>query len=382
MTAMKRAEALMEAFAQRTGLEDQGSMPRRYLWTDAFAVCTFLGLYERTQERRYRTLAKRLVAQVHEVLGRFAPEDERSGWISGLEEEQAIAHPTAGGLRIGKALPERAPDAPFDERLEWERDGQYFHYLTRWMHALSRMSQVLGDPRYNRWAMEMAKAIHPRFVYRSDRDGALRMYWKMSVDLSRPQVASMGMHDPLDGLLSYLELVRVDAGLSRPSGIDLNEEIAQMLQMVRQMRFVSDDPLGIGGLLGGATLLSQIMSAGVTGLEELERILLASAAEGLGLFVAGGTLEAPAEYRLGFREFGVSIGLKGVRWIGERHLERYRAELERVFAFEEIAQRIEAFWLDEAHQASRIWQEHRDINEVMLATSLVPQGYLECRCGG
>lgn len=30
-----------------------------------------------------------------------------------------------------------------------------------------------------------------------------RMYWKMSVDLSRPQVPSMGHHDPLDGYISY-----------------------------------------------------------------------------------------------------------------------------------------------------------------------------------
>ena len=25
--------------------------------------------------------------------------------------------------------------APVDERLEWDRDGQYFHYLTKWMHT-------------------------------------------------------------------------------------------------------------------------------------------------------------------------------------------------------------------------------------------------------
>jgi hypothetical protein len=41
------------------------------------------------------------------------------------------AHPTRGGLRIGKKLPERRPGEAFQERLEWERDGQYFHYLTK-----------------------------------------------------------------------------------------------------------------------------------------------------------------------------------------------------------------------------------------------------------
>lgn len=32
------------------------------------------------------------------------------------------------------------------------------------------------------------------------------MYWKMNIDLSHPQVHSMGQHDPLDGYLTYNEL--------------------------------------------------------------------------------------------------------------------------------------------------------------------------------
>ena len=34
----QQAEALMQAFAHRTGLTSDAT-PRRYLWTDAFAVC-------------------------------------------------------------------------------------------------------------------------------------------------------------------------------------------------------------------------------------------------------------------------------------------------------------------------------------------------------
>jgi hypothetical protein len=37
---------------------------------------------------------------------------------------------------------------------------------------------------------------------------------------------------------------------------------------------------------------------------------------------------------------------------------------------------IQSFWLDPEHQRGRTWSEHRDINEVMLATSLIPEGYL------
>ena len=37
------ASALMRDFAERSGLSSPRP-PQRYLWTDAFAVCNFLGL--------------------------------------------------------------------------------------------------------------------------------------------------------------------------------------------------------------------------------------------------------------------------------------------------------------------------------------------------
>ena len=65
---------LMKDFAERTGLVGEGA-PTRYLWTDAFAVCNFLGLEQRTGDAAYRALALRLVDQVHHVLGRHRPDD-------------------------------------------------------------------------------------------------------------------------------------------------------------------------------------------------------------------------------------------------------------------------------------------------------------------
>src|SRR5436190_2055552 len=115
----------MVHFAERTGSD--GVNPRRYLWTDAVAVCNFLGLAHATGDGRYRNMALELVDRVHRVLGRHRPDEPRTGWISGLAEREGQAHPTRGGLRIGKPLPERGADEPFDERLEWERDGQYLH---------------------------------------------------------------------------------------------------------------------------------------------------------------------------------------------------------------------------------------------------------------
>jgi len=39
--------------------------------------------------------------------------------------------------------------------------------------------------------------------------------------------------------------------------------------------------------------------------------------------------------------------------------------------------RIEAFWLVPEHRTTGTWLEHSDIDDVMLATSLAPDGLLE-----
>ncbi|MEM2535338.1 MAG: hypothetical protein QXD12_05985 [Candidatus Nezhaarchaeales archaeon] len=115
-------EKLMLQYAYETGLSSN-LKPKRYLWTDAFAVCNFLELWRKTSNATYLELAIKLIDQVHYVLGRHREDDVRRGWISGLSDEDGFKHPTIGGLRIGKSLPERRPDEPYDE-LEWERDGQ------------------------------------------------------------------------------------------------------------------------------------------------------------------------------------------------------------------------------------------------------------------
>jgi hypothetical protein len=128
------AARLMSEFAKRTGLSSSAENPKRYLWTDAFAVCNFLELFQRTGDQQYRHCATKLIDQVHRVLGRYRDDDLRRGWISGLDDERRRYQPTVGGLRIGKPLSERGADEAINERLEWDRDGQYFHYLTKWVH--------------------------------------------------------------------------------------------------------------------------------------------------------------------------------------------------------------------------------------------------------
>jgi hypothetical protein len=50
--------------------------------------------------------------------------------------------------------------------------------------------------------------------------------------------------------------------------------------------------------------------------------------------------------------------------------------LTNLSAFHRIHELIESFWLEPGHQSAKTWQEHADINNVMLATSLAPEGYL------
>ena len=375
----------MVGFAERTGLNSKRPV-RRYLWTDAFAVCNFLELERLTGEERFTDLALRLVEQVHDVLGRYRPDDPRSGWISGLGEREGESHPTCGGLRIGKRLAERSPGEPLDEGLEWDRDGQYFHYLTKWMHALDQASRATREPRYNLWARELADAAHRSFTRGASGPGGRRMVWKMSTDLSRPLVLSMGQHDPLDGLITCIQLETTAALLSSSTvGPGLGEAVTDFASMVEAMDVRTADSLGLGGILSDACRVAQLMGRGSFEGETLLGVLLAGAQEGLSEYSRRGGWQQPASRRLAFRELGLAIGLYGIELIqklGRGENDRFaggpgvRADIEVLASYVLLGSAIQSFWLDPEHQRGRTWSEHRDINEVMLATSLIPEGYL------
>jgi len=367
---------IMTDFAERTGLSDTSRTPRRYLWTDAHAACNFLSLYRRTAEEEYRDLAIALVDQVHRVLGRHRDDDPRQGWISGLDEQEGSQHPTAGGLRIGKELNERARDAPYDERSEWDRDGQYFHYLTKWMHALMRASVVIGDSRYRRWAVELAQAAHAGFVARTPA-GRKRLAWKMSIDLSYPLVPSTGQHDALDAWVTYNELPGLEA------------DIADLEDMLDAKQWSTSDPLGIGGLLFDAGRVVQLTAAKRVANPELLTALARVSLESLETFAAHRPLTAAAKYRLAFREFGLSIGLQAIP-IMQHGLDdnpglfadSLRRDVEILAQYADLGDAITKFWRRHSHQRQPSWREHRDINAVMLATSLLPVEFLTASSDG
>ena len=260
MTTPINCRTIMLDFATSSGLSNNSLEPRRYLWTDAFAVCNYLELYRQSGERSFLDLALQLVDQVHHVLGYHRQDSGCSGSLSGLDQQQARMQPTLGGLRIGKPLDERQPGEPPDASREWNQDGQYFHYLTKWMHALYCVGRETGKDNYLQWALELAKTAHEAFTYTPPAGGPRRMYWKMSIDLSRPLVDSMGQHDPLDGLITYLQL---DTAANRTPGIPgvlkLDSEIKDMREMCAGLHCPTGDPLGIGGLLTDAYKLVQLI---------------------------------------------------------------------------------------------------------------------------
>ena len=380
------AIALMNNFAERTGLASEQPR-RRYLWTDAFAVCNYLGLARTRGEQGYAERALQLIEQVHHTLGRHRDDDRRSGWISGLSERDGEQHPTRGGLRIGKGMSERGPREPFDEHLEWDRDGQYFHYLTKWMHALDQVTRFTKRPRFNVWARELAHSAFDAFTYLpSPAWEPRRMHWKMSIDLTRALVPSMGQHDPLDGYISNLQLRATAAALPQPAtGPNLKDETRQYATMLERGELTTADPLGLGGLLIDAYRVQQLVQQGTQADRQLLNRLLDAALTGLQHYAQGGELQLPAKHRLAFRELGLAIGLHAVERMRQsvdsesEHAAstlRLRAQLQVLMQYLPMRDEIEATWRDPEQQRAATWTEHQDINEVMLATSLAPDGFL------
>jgi len=319
----------------------------------------------RTGEAQYRARATRLIDDVHHHLGRHRPDDPRSGWLSGLSEDEGARHPTRGGLRIGKRLPDRDPD----ERLEWDRDGQYFHYLTKWMDALSRAASILEEPEYLRHARELAKSVFPRFLQRSPSGAPLGLAWKMSVDLSRAQVPGLNPHDALDGYITFRQLGRNEASS------ELEREIDILRSLSLDNRWETSDPLGIGGLLLDAFRLAMLPDQEPVD-EHIAGDVLSGAQTGLQHFLISGTLEMPPSRRLAFRELGLAIGLQTMSSIAavENSASLLGPDPSQMLsreAGEDIGDQLVEFWYRLQRQSEPLWLEHADINDVMLATALL-----------
>jgi hypothetical protein len=119
--------------------------------------------------------------------------------------------------------------------------------------------------------------------------------------------------------------------------------------------------------------------------EALLESVLNSALMGLETFVMNETLNYPAGYRLAFRELGLSIGLSGVenlqKW-SEENSSLFSREssvhqrIEDLMEYAALREKIERFWMDDENRKASTWISHREINMVMLATSLAPGRFL------
>jgi len=380
------ATQLMLQFAVRTGLSPTAEDQERYLWTDAFAVCNFLELFNRTGEQKYRRYATELINAVHRILGRFRADDMRVGWISGLDEQSGGFHPTSGGLRIGKRRKERNPREPFNELLEWDRDGQYFHYLTKWIHALCEAAFITGEEDYARWAVELAEAAFKGFARRSRSGEMMGVYWKMSTDLSRPLVLVTGLHDALDGFITFEEARHAIATTSPRSATALDPAIELLSALCQHAGWTTEDPLGLGGLLFDACRLSQLRRRRGGNLRLLQDIL-DSCRDGFATLLASRYFNRPVTHRLAFRELGLAIGLRALPIIAEFVAKdsgvppALASSLQLLLRHERLHDEIVTFWLPHVQHPDGQWQEHRNINEVMLATALIPDRFLSVADG-
>ncbi|PKS05951.1 hypothetical protein jhhlp_007784 [Lomentospora prolificans] len=261
----------------------------RYLWTDAFGVVNFLTLYKETGNPVYVELAKSLVRTVHDVLGRTRDGKAR---LPGATDDA----PLKGGLRIGKIDAEGA-----------DGDGQYHHYLTLWMFALNRLSVSTADERYNNLAIQLAKAIHPHFIY-TTVSRSLAMVWKVSTDLRRVLVGSEGHLDAATGYVVYSLLQRTASRLNYSFvPHSLATEIDEYWQIMNRndQRTISpsSDALDLGMGLWMCHLAGNELWAKTLGEESLSMAHRIVSPE-------RGFIARSAGQRLAFREFGFCLGIQ------------------------------------------------------------------------
>jgi hypothetical protein len=157
--------------------------------------------------------------------------------------------------------------------------------------------------------------------------------------------------------------------------------------MCKDEKWATKDSLGIGGLLTDAHKLIQMIDKHHMEVSDLLESLLQDIEYSLQAFMTQNQLHFPAEYRLAFRELGLSIGLHTIGRMHHtiknnpdhfKHVELLNHMLTRLYQFYPIAGLIDTFWSQEEHRLSKSWLDHQDINSVMLATSLAPESYLGC----
>jgi hypothetical protein len=207
----------------------------------------------------------------------------------------------------------------------------------------------------------------------------------MSTDLSRPLVAATGLHDALDGFITFREAQHAITNTPTNAGApDLGPAIKTLSALCQHRDWTMDDPLGLGGLLFNACRLCRLNGERRGDVHLMEEVMDACH-DGLIAFLASRYLNRPASHRLAFRELGLAIGLRALPIIADalrQETTRFgsspalRRDVDRLLRYEWIGEKIVAFWLPDAQHQDESWQDHQNINDVMLATALIPDMFL------
>ena len=315
--------------ADEAGLCADGRQ-RRYLWTDAFGVLSYISLAKRYEKdgkpddaQKYTKAANTLIDVVHECLGK-----PRSP--SSVDAMQPSSSSPTGyvGLRIGKVDTRKVTDYGM------RYDGQYWHYVDKWLLALNRAGR-------NEDALRIAKSVFPYFFdagpHGDGHEGGIR--WKLSVDATAPSPLQRASASD-DGLVALIvfSILQQHAGGDAKEHTDLTKEIRLLQASLGYYRpRVTDDPLGWG--------LEALYDEFLEG--HPRRNALAS--------VASSALH-PSHMSLPFRLYGAMIGAR-TAGIGPSTDKLIEKALEY-----------------EKHAEARGYEEHSSINRVMLAMSLLCPG--------
>lgn len=218
----------------------------RYLWVDAFGVLNYVGLASLNFEGRrdeYLSAANELVDVVHDTLGK--PRSTKYPM-----RQDALSPTKYAGLRIGKL---HALSGQTDFGMKY--DGQYFHYVDKWLFSLLRLGQECGNYSRIHQAACWAKVLFPHFFDRAH--GGIR--WKLNVDSTpiRTGESATPNDDTLNALIIFMLIENATNMFLRgqinaeenstQEVIHLTEEINLLTHSLKGYKpRVTADPLGWG----------------------------------------------------------------------------------------------------------------------------------------
>jgi len=159
---------------------------------------------------------------------------------------------------------------------------------------------------------------------------------------------------------------------------DLTATVKSLSNLCRSRDWSTSDPLGIGDLLFDACRFAQLPQRPDD--DGLVEAIENAYDTGIRAFVASQLLIRPVSQRLAFRELGLAIGLKAIPIILDptKHAMKSDGNFPKRshLQYQSLADEIIRAWLHCTQSPDELWQAHEDINDVMLATALIPNRFL------